>query len=187
MPKQTAEDEKKYKKALRFIYKYGQETNKLTEEALEACKRQSINADDLIFKTVEDFAVNATMTTQTPKNKHQMDLLESENNLSSVRYKHHENRRRILVMRLYEYLCVVSTIPTLNPQLAVANTNTKSKTTLGSGGANLNTLTMKSNRNKISPFKADKQLLNTEMSRISKDETRNNFQSLVGNLPSIKK
>ena len=187
MTKQTAEDEKKYKKALRFIYKYGQETNKLTEEAVEACKRQSINTDDLIFKTVEDFAVNVAATTQTPKNKHQMDLLESENNLSSVRYKHHENRRRILVMRLYEYLCVMSTIPTLNPQLALANTNTKSKTTLGSGGANLNTLTMKSNRNKISPFKADKQLLNTEMSRISKDETRNNFQSLVGNLPSIKK
>ena len=81
----------------------------------------------------------------------------------------------VLVMRLYEYLCVVSTIPTLNPQLAMANANTKSKTTLGSGVANLGSLTMKSNRNKISPFKADKQLLNSEMSRISKDETRNNF------------
>ena len=33
------EDEKKYKKALRFIYKFGQETNKLTEEATEACRR----------------------------------------------------------------------------------------------------------------------------------------------------
>ena len=97
MPKRTAEDEKKYKKALRFIYKYGQETNKLTEEAMEACKRQSINTDDLIYKTVEDFAANIDVTTQTPKNKHQMDLLESETNLSSVRFKHHENRRRILV------------------------------------------------------------------------------------------
>lgn len=37
--KSTFEDEKKYKKALRFIYKNGQETNKLTEEAVEACKR----------------------------------------------------------------------------------------------------------------------------------------------------
>ena len=35
----SPEDEKKYKKALRFIYKYGQESNKLTEEATEACKR----------------------------------------------------------------------------------------------------------------------------------------------------
>ncbi len=33
------ENEKKYKKALRFIYKYGQDTNKLTDEATEACKR----------------------------------------------------------------------------------------------------------------------------------------------------
>ena len=32
----SVEDEKKYKKALRIIYKYGQESNKLTEEALEA-------------------------------------------------------------------------------------------------------------------------------------------------------
>lgn len=35
----SIEDEKKYKKALRFIYKYGQETNNLTDEAYEACKR----------------------------------------------------------------------------------------------------------------------------------------------------
>ena len=35
----SQEDDKKYKKALRFIYKYGQESNKLTEEAIEACKR----------------------------------------------------------------------------------------------------------------------------------------------------
>ena len=39
MNKTTVEDEKKYKKALRYIYKFGQETNKLTEEAVEACKR----------------------------------------------------------------------------------------------------------------------------------------------------
>ena len=32
-------ENKDYKKALRFIYKYGQETNKLTDEAVEACKR----------------------------------------------------------------------------------------------------------------------------------------------------
>ena len=52
---QGAEDDKKYKKALRFIYKYGQETNKLTEEAVEACKRQGINVDDLLAKTLDDF------------------------------------------------------------------------------------------------------------------------------------
>ena len=51
------EDEKKYKKALRFIYKYGLETNKLTDEALEACKRQGWNIDDLAVKTLEDFQV----------------------------------------------------------------------------------------------------------------------------------
>ena len=39
----SIEDEKKYKKALRFIYKYGQETNNLTDEAYEACKRQNLN------------------------------------------------------------------------------------------------------------------------------------------------
>ena len=32
-------DEKKYKKALRFIYKFGRETDKLTDEAIEVCKR----------------------------------------------------------------------------------------------------------------------------------------------------
>ena len=37
--KRQIEDEKKYKKALRFVYKYGQETNKLTDEAIDACKR----------------------------------------------------------------------------------------------------------------------------------------------------
>ena len=49
-------ENKDYKKALRFIYRYGQETNKLTDEAVEACKRQGINTDDLSVKTVEDFA-----------------------------------------------------------------------------------------------------------------------------------
>ena len=58
-PRQNAEDDKKYKKALRFIYKYGQETNKLTDEAVEACKRQGINTDELLAKTVEDFATPA--------------------------------------------------------------------------------------------------------------------------------
>ena len=41
------ENEKKYKKALRFIYKYGQDTNKLTDEAIEACRRQNIEIEDL--------------------------------------------------------------------------------------------------------------------------------------------
>jgi len=38
-PQRALIDDKKYKKALRYIYKYGQETNKLTDEAMEACKR----------------------------------------------------------------------------------------------------------------------------------------------------
>ena len=89
-------DEKKYKKALRFIYKNGQETNKLTEEAIEACKRQSISPEDLRCKTVEDFAVhpNADQQKGSPKNRHQAELKESEANLAQVRFKHHENRRR---------------------------------------------------------------------------------------------
>ena len=49
-------EDKNYKKALRFIYRYGQETNKLTDEAAEACKRQGISVDDLAVKTAEDFA-----------------------------------------------------------------------------------------------------------------------------------
>jgi len=53
------EDEKKYKKALRFIYKYGQETNDLTDEAYGACKRQNLNPEDLLSKTLEDFAVHS--------------------------------------------------------------------------------------------------------------------------------
>lgn len=65
----SAEEEKKYKKALRLIYKFGQETNKLTEEAIEACKRQGINADDLLSKTLEDFAVQPAQEIPTkPKN-----------------------------------------------------------------------------------------------------------------------
>ena len=93
------EDEKKYRKALRFIYKFGQETNKLTEEATEACRRQKINAEELIYKSVEDFAANpkpnaAASSPTSPRNRHQVELQESENNLALVRHKHHETRRR---------------------------------------------------------------------------------------------
>ena len=35
----VVEDDKKYKKASRFIYKYGQESHKLSDEAVAACKR----------------------------------------------------------------------------------------------------------------------------------------------------
>ena len=93
----SQEDDKKYKKALRFIYKYGQESNKLTEEAIEACKRQNINAEDLIVKTVDDFAVHPKSNqspSASPKNRHQQELLESEKNLAIVRVRHHENRRK---------------------------------------------------------------------------------------------
>ena len=46
------EDAKKYKKALRFIYKNGKEENMLTDEAIEACRRQGISTEDILFKTV---------------------------------------------------------------------------------------------------------------------------------------
>ena len=101
MFQRSIDDQKKYKKALRFIYKYGQETNKLTEEALEACKRQGIQPEDLLCKTVEDFDVSAkpaaaspVASGKVPKTRHQADLLESEANLAQVRQNHHENRRR---------------------------------------------------------------------------------------------
>ena len=56
-----------------------------------------------------------------------------------------------MVLRLYDYMCVMSTIPTINPSLNIT-ANTKSKTTLNSG---FGTLTTKSNRGKLSPFRAD--------------------------------
>ena len=77
-----------------------------------------------------------------------------------------------LVLRLYDYLCVMSTIPTMNPSLNMQNVNTKSKTTLNSGGGGIGAITVKSNRGHASPFKADKAMLSTEISRIGKDETR---------------
>lgn len=84
-------------------------------------------------------------------------------------------------------MCVMSTIPTLNPQLNIANTNTKSKTTLNSASAGFAPITIKSNRTRVSPFRADKQLLNTELQKISKDGTRENFATMVHNLPNINK
>lgn len=42
-----------------------------------------------------------------------------------------------LVVRLYDYLCVMSTIPTINPALTMQNINSKSKTTLASGFGSL--------------------------------------------------
>lgn len=89
-------DEKKYKKALRYVYKFGSEANKLTDEALEVCKRQGINPDDLMSKTAEDFTEKSPGTgfmATSLKNIHQMNLMDSEANLAAVRAKHHENRR----------------------------------------------------------------------------------------------
>ena len=75
----------------------------------------------------------------------------------------------VLITRLYDYMCVMSTIPTLNPQLNMTNKDTKSKTTLGSGSVGFAPITIKSNRSRVSPFRADKAMLNSELSRISKD------------------
>ena len=98
MPLRSIENEKKYKKALRFIYVYGQESNKVTPEAIEACKRQGIAVDDIILKSVDDFAVHPKSMQQSskasPKNRHQAELNESEANLAMVRHRHHENRRK---------------------------------------------------------------------------------------------
>lgn len=94
----NVEEEKKYKKAIRFIYKYGQETNKLTEEAAEACKRQGINYEDLMLKSMEDFSQAPNQTSSTmliEVSSPARNKLKSVNpNLSEVRYKHHEQRRR---------------------------------------------------------------------------------------------
>ena len=51
----NTEETKKYKKAVRFIYKMGREDQPLTDDAIEACKRQGISIDDLLVKTVKDF------------------------------------------------------------------------------------------------------------------------------------
>ena len=100
MQQRSFENEKKYKKALRSIYKFGQETNKLTDEAIEACKRQGINVEDLVTKTVDDFAIHPKLDSKVaPKTYHQVELLESEANLALVRYKHHENRRKSKYLR----------------------------------------------------------------------------------------
>ncbi len=72
----------------------------------------------------------------------------------------------------------------------MTNMNTRSKTTLNSNpGAGYGAIAIKSNRNKnvTSPFKADKALLATEMSKVSKDDTRNHFSSIMDNLPAIGK
>lgn len=51
-----------------------------------------------MYKAVEDFAENpksnAGASPASIKNRHQIELQESENNLALVRHKHHENRRR---------------------------------------------------------------------------------------------
>lgn len=83
-------------------------------------------------------------------------------------------------------MCVMSTIPTLNPQLNMTNANSKSKTTLNSGSVGF-PITVRSNRNQVSPFRADNQMLNNELNRINKDSRRDNFASMVNNLPQISK
>ena len=49
-----------------------------------------------------------------------------------------------LVLRLYDYMCVMSTIPTINPAMTTSNMHSKSKTTLNSGGMGFGALTVKS-------------------------------------------
>jgi len=49
-----ADEEKRLNKAYRVVYK-GNDTSKLTEEALNACNRMRINPDDLMLKNVEYF------------------------------------------------------------------------------------------------------------------------------------
>lgn len=93
-------------------------------------------------------------------------------------------------MRIYDYMCVMSTIPAINPGMGLASQQTKSKTTLNSGmasGAGFGKLAHKSHRANVSPFKADKHILSMEMQRMGKDDLRNNFSSIVSNLPQINK
>lgn len=59
---------------------------------------------------------------------------------------------------MYEYMCVMSTIPNINPALGT-NYNSKSKTQLNSGSNPVGafvSMAMKSNRGHASPNKADK-------------------------------
>lgn len=82
----------------------------------------------------------------------------------------------------------MSTIPTLNPQMAMTTGNMKSKTNLTTSSVGgLAPITIKSNRTRVSPFRADPKMLSTELQKFSKDQTRENFTAMINNLPSIKK
>mmetsp|Transcript_23492 Transcript_23492/g.31483 ORF Transcript_23492/g.31483 Transcript_23492/m.31483 type:complete len:112 (-) Transcript_23492:2021-2356(-) len=107
---------------------------------------------------------------------HKQQLVESEANLAEVRLRHHENRRKITVLKLYDYMCIMSSVmqqPGVSPMVNKNNASTNG----------IVALTQKSNRSKMSPIKADKQFMAFEQSRMSKDETRNNFSNIIGNLP----
>jgi len=61
---------------------------------LEVCKRQGINPDELTIKTADDFVEKHSGNSFSAQTRHQIELMESEANLASVRAKHHESRRQ---------------------------------------------------------------------------------------------
>ena len=81
------------------------------------------------------------------------------------------------VLKLYEYMCVVSTMPIVSHSV--------SKNSQVGFGQLTDRVSMKNNRNKMSPLNQDKHNVAREHARITKDVTRDNFGSIMGNLPQI--
>ena len=85
----------------------------------------------------------------------------------------------VTVLKLYDYMAVMSNV-------IMAQHSHPNASKISNASANgLGSLTQKSNRSKMSPIKADKAYIAFEQNRMSKDETRNTFSSIVGNLPQI--
>ena len=64
----AAEDDRKFNKACRTLFKQGTDAKQLTDDAIEACKKQAIDPSELINRPVEDFyevgAQKGKMTTE---------------------------------------------------------------------------------------------------------------------------
>jgi len=51
----NVEEDRKFNKAARAIFKPGTDAKQLTDEAIEACKKQSIEPAELLNKPVDEF------------------------------------------------------------------------------------------------------------------------------------
>ena len=119
------------------------------------------------------------------------ELTDSEARLGEVRFKHHEQRRRgkfskassvnliqyflllAMVLKLYDYMGMMSSIsPTVQKN--------KNASQIGFGQ-----LSVKSQRNRMSPQNQDRHNFAAQHARVNKDLARDQFHNMVGNLPQI--